>query len=220
MVGESKVAELIPHILFIGRGITLTLQLLTCGILIGLVFGTFFSVLRYNGFGVIIINRLISILRGTPLILQLSFVYFSFPGLFGLKLNIVTAGILTFGLNSSAYVAEILRAGIESLPKGQFEAAKTLQIPSFYAWKDLILPQVIRNILPAMTGEVVALLKETALISTIGGMDIMRTAQTLAAEQFTYFMPLCIAGAYYYGLVLCIEYVGKKIESRGRYAAC
>ncbi len=218
MAGEFKVEELIAHILFIGRGITLTLQLLGCGILIGLVFGTVFSVLRYKGIGVIVINRLISILRGTPLILQLSFVYFSIPGLLGLKLNILTAGILTFGLNSSAYVAEILRAGIESLPKGQFEAAKTLRIPSFYMWKDIILPQVIRNILPAMVSEVVALLKETALITTIGGMDIMRTAQTLAAEQFTYFMPLCIAGAYYYVLVLCIEYAGKRIEKGWQYA--
>lgn len=209
---------LIAHILFIGRGITLTLQLLGCGILIGLVFGTIFSVLRYKGIGVIVINRLISILRGTPLILQLSFVYFSTPGLLGLKLNIVTAGILTFGLNSSAYVAEILRAGIESLPKGQFEAAKTLRIPNFYTWKDIILPQVIKNIFPAMISEVVALLKETALISTIGGMDIMRSAQTLAAEQFTYFMPLCIAGAYYYALVLCIEYAGKRIEKGWQYA--
>jgi polar amino acid transport system permease protein len=218
MVGELKVEELIAHILFIGRGITLTLQLLGCGILIGLVFGTIFSVLRYKGIGVIVINRLISILRGTPLILQLSFVYFSTPGLLGIKLNIVTAGILTFGLNSSAYVAEILRAGIESLPKGQFEAAKTLRIPNFYTWKDIILPQVIRNILPAMISEVVALLKETALITTIGGMDIMRLAQTLAAEQFTYFMPLCIAGAYYYALVLCIEYAGKRIEKGWQYA--
>jgi polar amino acid transport system permease protein len=212
MVGEFRVEELIPHILFVGRGVALTMQLLVCGILIGLTFGIFFSVLRYNKFCVTIINRFISILRGTPLILQLSFVYFSIPGLIGIKLNIVAAGILTFGLNSSAYIAEILRAGIESLPKGQFEAAKTLQIPNFYAWKDIILPQVIRNILPAMISEVVALLKETALISTIGGMDIMRAAQMLSAEQFTYFMPLCIAGAYYYGFVLCIEYIARKLN--------
>lgn len=127
-----------------------------------------------------------------------------------MKLSIITAGILTFGLNSSAYVAEILRSGIESLPKGQCEAARTLEIPGFYMWKDIILPQVIKNILPAMVSEVITLLKETALITTIGGVDIMRTAQILAAEKFTYFMPLCIAGVYYYSLVLLVEYLGKK----------
>ncbi len=101
--------------------------------------------------------------------------------------------------------------------KNQFEAAKTLQIPSFYMWRDIILPQVIKNILPAMINEIIALLKETALISTIGGVDIMRSAQMLAAEQFTYFIPLCLAGAYYYALVLLIEYIGKKIEQKGIY---
>ncbi len=218
MVGRYALKELMPYILFIGKGIITTLELLTGGILIGLILGAFFSILRYKKIGVIIINRIVSILRGTPLILQLSFVYFLTPGLIGVKLNIVTAGILTFGLNSSAYIAEILRSGIESLPQGQFEAAKTLQISSFYAWKDIILPQVVKNIFPAMVSEVIALLKETALISTIGGMDIMRMSQILAAEQFTYFMPLCIAGAYYYGLALCIEHLGNVIEKRGYHA--
>jgi polar amino acid transport system permease protein len=210
--------EWVEHALFIGSGIIVTLQLLLGGIIIGLLLGTLFAVLRYRSIGTTIINRCISILRGTPILLQLSFVYFTAPTLIGLKLSILQAGIITFGLNSSAYMAEILRAGIENLPKGQFEAAKTLQIPNFYLWKDIILPQVIRNILPAMISEVIALLKETALIATIGGMDIMRNSQLLAAQQFTYFMPLCIAAAYYYALVLFIEYLGKKIEQRSAYA--
>jgi polar amino acid transport system permease protein len=121
-------------------------------------------------------------------------------------------------LNSSAYIAEILRAGIESVPKGQFEAAKTLEVPNYYIWKDIILPQVMRNIFPSLINEVIALLKETALIGTISGMDLMRMAQTLGAEQFTYFMPLCIAAAYYYVLVLIIEYAGKIVEKGQWYA--
>jgi polar amino acid transport system permease protein len=204
--------ELISHVFFIGTGLTLTLKLLIGGLLLGIIIGTLLSIAKHNKIGVMVINRYISILRGTPVILQLSFVYFSTPGLFGFKISVLTAGILTFGLNSSAYIAEILRSGIENLSKGQFEAAKTLEIPSFYMWKDIILPQVLKNILPAMISEVIALLKETALIGTISGMDIMRKAQTLGAEQFTYFMPLCIAGAYYYSLVLLIEHIGKKIK--------
>ncbi len=202
--------ELSSNMLFIATGIWFTLQLLFGGIFIGIVLGTAFAVLRYNNIATVVINRIISVLRGTPLILQLSLIYFSMPNLIGVKLTIVSAGIITFGLNSSAYIAEILRSGIESLPKGQFEAAKTLQIPNFYMWKDIILPQVIRNILPSMVSEVITLLKETALISTIGGMDIMRRSQAVAAEQFTYFLPLCIAGLYYYSLVLLIEYIGNK----------
>jgi polar amino acid transport system permease protein len=209
---------MLANLFFIASGILLTLQLLVGGLFIGLVIGAGFAILRYKKILRSMINRIISILRGTPLILQLSFIYFTAPTIFGIKLSVISAGIITFGLNSSAYIAEILRAGIESLPKGQFEAAQALHIPAYPMWKDIILLQVIRNIFPAMVSEVIALLKETALIATIGGMDIMRKSQMLAAEQFTYFMPLCIAGAYYYLLVLSIEYVGKKIERRGFYA--
>ena len=206
--------ELISHIFVIGTGIGITLKLLLGGLTLGSILGLLLTIARYNNIGTMIISRYISILRGTPLILQLSFIYFTTPILIGIKFNVLEAGILTFGLNSSAYIAEILRSGIESLPIGQFEAAKTLKIHSFYMWKDIILPQVIRNILPAMINEIIALLKETALIGTISGMDIMRTAQSLGAEQFSYFMPLIIAGSYYYILVLCIEYAGKKIERK------
>ena len=207
----------LQHALFIGQGIVLTLFLLAGGLMIGLILGVLFSFLRYQKIGNWLINGFISIMRGTPVILQLAFMYFALPVIVGLKPNVVVAGIVTFGLNSSAYLAEIFRAGIESLPKGQFEAAKTLQISTYYTWKDIILPQVIKNILPALLNEMIALLKETALIATIGGMDIMRRAQTVAAEQFTYFLPLCIAGLYYYLMVILIEQAGKYIQ-RGQHA--
>ena len=204
--------------IFIGNGIFITLQLLVAGISIGAFLGLLLAVANYKGIARFFINRYVSVLRGTPLILQLSFIYFALPGLTGFSLSVVASGIIAFGLNSSAYLAEIFRAGIDSIPKGQFEAAQTLRVSHYAMWKDIILPQVVKNILPAMTNEVITLLKETALISTIGGMDIMRSSQTVAAEQFTYFIPLCIAGLYYYMLVLLIEYVGKIIERKVDYA--
>ncbi len=210
--------QLIEYILFIGSGIFLTLKLLIGGLFTGLLLGTGLAILRYKGIAPGLINQFISIMRGTPVILQLSFIYFSLPGLTGIKPDILAAGIIAFGLNSSAYIAEIFRSGIEHLPKGQFEAAATLQIPGFYLWKDIILPQVIKSILPALINETIALAKETALISTIGGMDLMRKAQATASEHFTYFLPLCIAGCYYYSLVLCIESLGKYIAKGGAHA--
>ena len=207
--------ELKQNILFIGQGCVTTSVLLLGGLLIGTLLGTVLALLRYQGIGKPVIKGLISVIRGTPVILQLSFTYFALPVLLGVKMDILTAGLLTFGLNSSVYIAEILRAGIEHLPKGQFEAAKTLQVPSFYLWKDIVLPQVVKNVLPAFINEMIALLKETALIATIGGMDLMRRAQSVAAEQFTYFIPLCIAAVYYYALVMVIEQLGKKIEQKG-----
>lgn len=201
-------------IIFIGKGIFVTAQLLLGGLLIGILLGGSLAIARYKGYGCFFINSFISIIRGTPMILQLALVYFSIPSILGVKVNIVSAGIIAFGVNSSAYIAEIIRAGIYSIPNGQFEAGQSLQIPSFYLWKDIILPQVLKNILPALVNETIALLKETALIATIGGIDIMRSAQIVASEQYTYFVPLIIAGTYYYLLVLFIEFVGKKLEAR------
>jgi polar amino acid transport system permease protein len=209
--------QLIKDVLFVGQGLALTLKLLISGLLIGLLLGIILSVLQYNKISNFIITRYISLLRGTPLMLQLSLIYFTTPTIIGIKLDVLTAGIIAFGVNSSAYISEILRAGIESIPKGQFEAAKTLEIPQCQMWKDIILPQVIRNIFPSLINEIIALLKETSLIGTISGVDIMRLAQILGAEQFTYFAPLCIAAAYYYMLVLVIEYVGKYMEKGAWY---
>ncbi|MDR0632594.1 MAG: amino acid ABC transporter permease [Holosporales bacterium] len=212
--------RLLASFLQIGAGAIVTLQMLLGGILISSSIGTLLSVIRFSKSKLctFIIDRFVSIIRGTPLILQLSLIYFSVPGILGVKLSVLSAGVVAFGINSSAYFAEILRSGIESLPKGQFEAAKTLGIPRFYMWKDIIMPQVFINIFPAIINEIIALLKETAMISVIGGMDIMRSSQTIAAEQYEYFVPLCMAGAYYYSLVVFIEFIGRKMENKMAYA--
>ncbi len=210
--------DLIKSIIFIGQGITLTLELMFGGIIIGLILGTLLSIARHMKIASLLIRSFISVIRGTPLLLQLSLLYFTLPSLFSFKCDLLTVGIIAFGINSSAYVAEILRSGIESLPKGQFEAAQTLQIPRWLMWKDIILPQVVHNVLPSLVNEFIALLKETAIISTLGGMDIMRRAQSVAAEQFTYFIPICIAGIYYYLLIFCIEQISIKIEKKVKNA--
>jgi polar amino acid transport system permease protein len=212
MVGRME--KLIHNFLYVGRGSFFTLELLTGGFVIGVTGGILLSTLRYGKICAPLIDRTVPIIRGTPLILQLGFIYFSTPGLCGVRLSVISAGIIAFGINSSAYVAEIFRAGIESIPKGQFETAQTLGVPKYYMWKDVILPQVFINVFPALINEIIALLKETALISTIGGMDIMRNSQIIAAEQFEYFVPLCIAGIYYYVFVLFVEFIGKKIEKK------
>lgn len=211
------------HSIFIASGISLTLWLLIGALFIGIILGTLFSISRHNKLASLLVNIYISIIRGTPLLLQLSFFYFAIPNLIShytgetFTLKVATAGLITLGLNSSAYMCEIFRAGIDSLPKGQFEASYTLQIPKYKMWIDIILPQVIRNTLPALVHESTTLLKETALISTLGGMDIMRRAQAITAETYDYFTPLCIAAIYYYLLVMIIAYLGKTIERKIAY---
>ena len=201
-----------PWLLYIAKGMGLTLALLGAGLTTGLVLGSLLCWARYSGHGVYPIRAFVSIIRGTPVILQLSFVYFALPSLIGIPIDAAFAGALTLGLNSAAYTSEILRAGLMSVPQGQFEAARTLGIPAAHMWRHIIAPQVLRACFPAMVSELITLLKETALVATIGGMDVMRRAQLVAAEQFTYFAPLCVAGLYYYVLILSIEYASEKIE--------
>lgn len=200
---------------FIGKGISITLFLLVGGLFIGLIGGTMLALIPPSRKGWYRTARAyISLIRGTPFILQLSVLYFAVSLALHIPVPILLAGLIAFGMNSSAYISEILRSGIESVPKGQFEAAQTLYIPSFYLWRSIILPQVLRITWPSLVNETIALLKETALISTLGGMDIMRRAQLISAEYFTYFMPLCIAGIFYYSLVLMIEILGKIIQRK------
>ena len=208
----------LSDVAFVGGGLALTALLLLGGVVFGAFFGLLIAVMRHCSIAPRLFRGYISVVRGTPLLLQLSLIYFALPAALGIRLDIIGAGIVAFGLNSSAYMAEIFRSGIESIPGGQFEAVRTLHIPPLNAWKDIFLPQIFARILPALTGEVIALLKETALVATIGGSDLMRRSQMLAAERFTYFAPLCIAGIYYYGVVLLIEMVGKRLEKRMRHA--
>lgn len=213
-MASTPLKDFVHQVLTIGKGALMTLELMIGSFILGLFLAIVIAALRHQNSAQWILDRVISVLRGTPLILQLSLVYYVLPTLTGFKLSVMTTGILTFGINSSAYVAEILRGGIDSLPKGQFEAAKTLQIPTFYMWKDIIFPQVLRSVFPSLVNEMVALLKETAIISMIGGMDIMRHADFIAAETFNYFIPLCIAGMYYYIFVVMIESIGNYLVKR------
>jgi arginine/lysine/histidine transporter system substrate-binding protein len=206
--------------LFIAKGLPTTLTYSFLAIFLGGMLGVLFAISRHLNRGAInwAIISLISVIRGTPVLLQLSFVYFSAPTLIGVKLSVLTAGVLTLGINSAAYIAEILRSGLQSLPKGQFDAAQALGISKWYTWKDIILPQVLRNVFPSLINEIVTLTKETALVSVLGEMDIMRRAQTLAAETYNYFEPMCLAGLIYYLLIKTIEFIGKTLEKRWHHA--
>ena len=158
-----------------------------------------------------------SVFRGTPMLVQLSIIYFGAPSLVSYQISPLMAGVIAFSLNSGAYVSESIRAGIQGIDPGQFEAAQALSIPYFQMMKDIILPQALRNILPALVNEVINLLKETALISTLGEADIMRRAQLVAAETYSYFEPLMMAALCYYLLVLALSALAKKLEKSLEY---
>ncbi len=203
-------------VLYIVKGTGVTLQYTFFAVSIGLLIGILLSLAKMSG------NRMItwptkvyiSIFRGTPLLLQLAFVYFAIPAMTGYDISIFVAGVSAFALNSAAYISEIIRAGIQSVDKGQFEAAKALGIPYRQTMKDIILPQSFKNILPALVNELVNMLKESAIISTIGAADLMKRAQVISAEQYSYFAPLLVAAACYYITVVILTSIAHQLERK------
>lgn len=213
---QTNIQDWLSSIQYISGGIIVTLEYTLISVALGLIFGSLLSLCKisHNKALKAFSSTYTSIFRGTPLLIQLSLIYFAIPSLTGYQMSVFEAGIIAFSLNSAAYVSEIIRAGIQSIDKGQFEAAKSLGIPYTFMMKDIIFPQALKNILPALVNEVINLLKETAIISVIGGADLMRRAQIVAAEQYSYFTPLLIASAYYYILVETLSYFARVLERK------
>jgi polar amino acid transport system permease protein len=169
-------------------------------------------------------NRLIStpvkifilIVRGTPLILQLIFVYFAPYYLFQTSWDRFTAAIVAFSLNYAAYFAEIYRGGIESISIGQYEAAKVLGFTKTQTFFRIILPQVFKRILPASGNEVITLVKDTALAQVIGVAELFRVAQNAASREFST-MPIFIAGVFYFVMNWVVSAVFVRLEKKLDY---
>nr|WP_128895923.1 amino acid ABC transporter permease [Longirhabdus pacifica] len=157
-----------------------------------------------------------SIFRGTPLLLQLSLIYFATPQLLDYDITAFQAGIIAFSLNSAAYISETIRGGINAVDKGQAEAALSLGVPYRSMMMQIILPQAFKNTLPALVNESINLLKDTSLLSVIGAMDLMRRAQVVGAKEYIYFEPLLFIGVVYYVLVMALTLLSNILERRLR----
>lgn len=181
------------------KGTVTSLEIFSLTLLFSLPLGLIIAVGRLSKKAFISspINLLLLIVRGTPLILQLIFVYFAPYYLFKLSYDRFTAVIVAFSLNYACYFAEIYRGGILSIPQGQYEAAKVLGLTRKQGFFRIILPQVVKRILPATGNEVITLVKDTALAQVIGVAELFRVAQNAASKQFST-TPIFIAGVFYF----------------------
>lgn len=150
--------------------------------------------------------------RGTPLLLQLFFTYFGLP-VMGIRLEPLTAASIAFTVNYAAYLAEIFRAGIESIDKGQFEAAKALGMSYGQTMVKIIIPQAVRNVIPAVCNESINLIKDTALVAAIGIGDLLRAAKEIVTRDFT-ITPFMIAAVIYLFITSIIVTVFRNIEKK------
>jgi ABC-type amino acid transport system permease subunit len=149
---------------------------------------------------------------------QLSIVFFGLPVITGHNMTPFAAGVLTFSLNSAAYISEHIRSGLASIDKGQWEASELLGLTHRQAFFRIILPQAFRITLPSLINEWIDLLKESAIVSIIGEADLFRRAQVIAAEKYLYFEPYITVALCYFIMVMILTYLAKHLERRLAYA--
>ncbi|MEI4829179.1 amino acid ABC transporter permease [Bacillus sp. FJAT-53711] len=209
----SQITPSIPYIL---KGLEVTLKIVFVASLLGFALGTLLALCKIARIKVlsIIADFYTSIFRGTPLVLQLMLIYYGLPQITGYDISAFLAAVLAFSLNSGAYMSEVIRAGIQAVDKGQTEAAMALGVPYGKMMRNIILPQALKNILPALVNEFVTLTKESAVVTVIGATDLMRRAYIVGGETLSYFEPLLFVGMIYYILVIILTFIGKAVEGR------
>lgn len=201
------------HMLLTGAKVTLQASLLA--VFFGSVCGTLVGAMRVSPIAPLrsVAAAYIYTIRGTPLLIQLFLIYFGLPSL-GLNLPAFAAGIIGLSINSSGYVGEIVRGGIEAVPKGQWEASKVLGLSYIKTMRFIILPQAIRNMLPAIGNEFVTLIKESSLLSTLAITELTMVGQQVRSVTYASFETFIAVGIIYLVMTsstsLLLQYVEKK----------
>ncbi|MBS6215004.1 MAG: ABC transporter permease subunit, partial [Staphylococcus aureus] len=191
---------------FFLKGIKITILISLIGVALGSILGAFVALMKLSKIKIIswIASIYIEILRGTPMLVQVFIVFFGITAALGLDISALVCGTIALVINSSAYIAEIIRAGINAVDKGQMEAARSLGLNYRQTMKSVIMPQAIKNILPALGNEFVTLIKESSIVSTIGVGEIMFNAQVVQGISFDPFTPLLVAAALYFVLTFVL----------------
>ncbi|HEY7591769.1 MAG TPA: ectoine/hydroxyectoine ABC transporter permease subunit EhuD [Actinophytocola sp.] len=205
--------EVLPGI--VGEGLLITLEVTVFASLVAYVIGLVLALLRRSPFAAVrwIVWAFIEFVRSTPLIVQVFFMFFVLPNI-GITLDPVPTGVITIGLHYATYTAEVYRAGIEAVPKGQWEAATALSMPRGRTWFAVILPQAIPRVLPALGNYSISLLKETPILLTIGVLDIVGAAYQEGSANFRYVEPITIAGVLFLVLSYSASLLVRRLERR------
>ena len=196
------------------EGATTTVLLSFFSVIVGVGCGTLMALARLstNKFLSKAAKVYIDIIRGTPLLVQLYLVYFGLATV--LDLNDFISGVIAVSVNTTAYIAEIIRSGIQSVDKGQMEAARSMGMPKGMAMRQIILPQAMKNILPAIGNEFATLIKETSIVSLIGIHDLMYSSDKVRGATFTVFIPLLMTAFLYFVMTTTIAFFMDKLERK------
>ncbi len=198
-----------------GTGVTIKVFLITLVLAVPL--GLALALLRISRFKVLsgLVNGYVWLMRGTPLMLQMLFIYFALPfvPVIGVRLPDFPSAILAFVLNYAAYFAEIFRAGIQSIDRGQYEGARVLGLSYSQTMRRIVLPQVLKRILPPLSNETITLVKDTSLIYVLAMNDLLRAARGIVQRDFTT-TPFVVAAAFYLAMTLVLTVGFQRLEKK------
>ena len=198
-------------------GTLVTLKMFVITMALAVPAGLMLALARISHFKVLsgLVNIYIWLMRGTPLMLQMLFIYFALPfvPVIGVRLPDFPAAVVAFALNYAAYFAEIFRAGIQSIDRGQYEGAKVLGMTYPQTMRRIVLPQVLKRILPPMSNETITLVKDTSLIYVLAMNDLLRAARGIVQRDFTT-SPFVVAAAFYLIMTLVLTYGFQRLEKK------
>lgn len=197
------------------RAFGVTLQATIAGFILAVLLGLMWTMLRLAPLRSVARTAfwIVEFVRSTPLLIQLYFLYYVLPE-YGVSLSPLAIGIVALGLHYSCYTAEVYRAGIEAIPKGQWEAARALNLSQATTWLRVILPQAIPPTFPMLGNYLIAMFKETPLLAAITVMEMLQTAKLIGAESFRYLEPLTITGAVFLVASLFASFAVRRLEAR------
>ena len=210
------------NLLFMLKGAGFSLILALGALVIGCILGIIFSICKLSKTKVLnwLGNIYVELFRGTPMLLQILFFYLGVPVLYqritGTRMNAnpYIVGLIALSFNSGAYQTELIRAGIQGVDRGQWDACETLGISYGTMMKEIILPQAFKQIVPPLVSEFIMLIKDSSLISNIGALELLYSAQVLGKKYYDYLDPLLIAAAMYLFMTIVVSWLSKKVERR------
>jgi polar amino acid transport system permease protein len=206
--------RILPDLL---RASRYTVGITLAGFLIALAFGLVLALLRRSRMRVLSwpASFFIEFIRSTPLLIQLYFLFYVLPD-YGLTLSALATGTLGIGLHYSSYVAEVYRSGLNALPRGQWEAAKALSLSPWHAYRKIILPQAVRPIIPALGNYLVAMFKDTPVLSAITVVELMLQAKNIGSQTFRYIEPITMAGLFFLLVSVSVALLVRRLEAHLR----
>jgi arginine/lysine/histidine transport system permease protein len=200
---------------FFINGAKFTIIISFFAVILGVVGGVIIALMKMSKNKILkgVSSAYVEFIRGTPSLVQLYIVVYGLPNA-GIHIPDIVAGVIALGINSSAYVAEIVRAGIQAVDRGQMEAARSLGMKEAKAMRYIIIPQAIKNILPALGNEFIVVVKESSIVSIVGIHELMYNADTVRSVLFKPFIPLVIAALIYFVITFTLSRIVRKFEGR------